>query len=174
MMVSAATLQEHGVDLPLEEIVDFLNRRVAHGVATSVPWQPGAQRVLAELRDAGVPMALVTSSFRMLADPFAQAAGCFDVVVTGDEVAEAKPDPEPYLTAARLLGVDIAECIAVEDSRAGITSALASGAHAVAIEVMQPVAARPGLSRVESVGDLTLATLARIARGEVLDLRRAG
>ena len=138
-----------------------------------IPWQPGAERVLADLRAAGVPMALVTSSYRILAEPFAAAAGLFDVVVSGDEVTRAKPDPEPYVTAARLLGVDIADCVAVEDSRAGIASAVASGAHAVAIEVMQPVAPQPGLSRITSLHDLTLATLARIARGEVLDLRRA-
>jgi HAD superfamily hydrolase (TIGR01509 family) len=174
MMVSAAVLRERGVDLPLEEIVDFLNRRVAASVAAELPWQPGAQQVLVDLHDAGVPMALVTSSFRMLADPFATAAGLFDVVVSGDEVSRAKPDPEPYLTAARLLGVDIADCLAIEDSRAGIASALASGAHAVAIEVMQPVAAQPGLTRIASLSDLTLPTVARIAAGEVLDLRRAG
>lgn len=173
MMVSAGKLQERGVDLPLEDIVDFLNRRVAEGVAAGIPWQPGAEQVLATLHEAGVPMALVTSSFRMLAEPFAAAAGRFDVVVSGDEVTRAKPDPEPYLTAARLLGVDVADCVAVEDSRAGIASALASGARAVAIEVMQPVAPQPGLSRIASLHDLTPATLGRIVRGEVLDLRRA-
>ena len=174
MLVSAGKLQERGVDLSLEDIVDFLNRRVAEGVAAGIPWQPGAEQVLADLHDAGVPMALVTSSFRMLAEPFAAAAGRFDVVVSGDEVARAKPDPEPYLTAARLLGVDVADCVAVEDSRAGIASALASGARAVAIEVMQPVAAQPGLTRIASLTDLTLPTLGRIVGGEVLDLRRAG
>jgi len=173
MMVSAARLQERGVDLPLEDIVDFLNRRVAEGVAAGIPWQAGAQQVLADLHDAGVPMALVTSSFRMLAEPFAAAAGLFDVVVSGDEVTRAKPDPEPYLTAARLLGVDIADCVAVEDSASGITSALASGARTVAIEVMQHVTARPGLSRIASLADLTLPALARIVGGDVLDLRRA-
>jgi HAD superfamily hydrolase (TIGR01509 family) len=173
MMESAARLQERGVDLSLEAIVDFLNERVAAGVAAGIPWQPGAQQVLADLRDAGVPMALVTSSFRMLAEPFAVAAGIFDVVVCGDEVSRAKPDPEPYLTAARLLGVDIADCVAVEDSHAGITSAVASGARAVAIEVAQPVVPQPGLSRIVSLTDLTPSTLARLVRGEVLDLRRA-
>ena len=174
MMVSAAVLRDRGVDLPLEEIVDFLNQRVAAAVAAGIPWQPGAQQVLADLREAGVPMALVTSSFRMLAEPFAAAAGVFDAVVSGDDVERAKPDPEPYLTAARLLGVDIADCVAVEDSVAGIASAAASGAHAVAIEVMQPVAARPGLSRIASLTDLTIPTFGRIVRGDVLDLRRAG
>ena len=42
MLVSAGQLQERGVDLPLEDIVDFLNRRVAEGVAAGIPWQPGA------------------------------------------------------------------------------------------------------------------------------------
>lgn len=173
MMVSAGKLQERGVDLPLEDIVDFLNGRVAEGVAAGIPWQPGAEQVLATLHEAGVPMALVTSSFRMLAEPFAAAARRFDVVVCGDEVSRAKPDPEPYLTAARLLGVDVADCVAVEDSRAGIASALASGARTVAIEVMQPVAPQPGLSRIAALDDLTLTALGRVVRGEVLDLRRA-
>lgn len=174
MLASAARLQERGVDLSLEAIVDFLNDRVAEGVAAGIPWQPGAQQVLADLRDAGVPMALVTSSFRMLAEPFAAAAGMFDVVVSGDEVSQAKPHPEPYLTAARLLGVDITDCVAVEDSHAGITSALASGARVVGVEVLQQVAAQPGLSRIGSLADLTLSTVARIMGGDVLDLRRAG
>ncbi|WP_315096540.1 HAD family phosphatase [uncultured Cellulomonas sp.] len=173
MLVSAVRLQEHGVVLAPDEIVDFLNTRVGAAVAAEIPWQPGAEQVLADLRAAGVPMALVTSSYRSLAEPFAAAAGVFDVVVSGDEVARPKPDPEPYLTAARLLGVDIGDCVAVEDSGAGIASAVASGARAVAIEVMQPIAARPGLSRVASLADLTLPALARIVRGEVLDLRRA-
>ncbi|WP_246281160.1 HAD family hydrolase [Cellulomonas humilata] len=173
MLVSAERLQERGVDLSLDAIVDFLNQRVAVGVAAGIPWQPGAQQVLTDLHDAGVPMALVTSSFRMLAEPFAAAVGLFDVVVSGDEVSRPKPDPEPYLTAARLLGADIADCVAVEDSSAGIASAIASGARAVGIEVLQPVAARAGLSRIVSLADLTLGAFARLAAGEVLDLRRA-
>src|SRR3954471_18925365 len=83
MLVSAEALVARGVDLPREEIVDFLNQRVAAAVATRIPWQPGAQELLAAVRDAGVPMALVTSSFAMLADPFAAAVGLFDVVVSG-------------------------------------------------------------------------------------------
>ena len=53
--------------------------------------------------------------------------GVFDVVVTGDAVGHGKPHPEPYLTAARLLGVDAASCVAIEDSPAGVASAVAAG-----------------------------------------------
>lgn len=173
MSVCAPILRSRGVDLPDEEIADFLNGRVADGVASGTPWQRGAQEILVALHEAGVPMALVTSSFRRLAEPFAAAVGLFDVVVSGDDVTRPKPDPEPYLTAARLLGVDVADCVAVEDSHAGVASAVASGARVVAVEVMQALAPRPGLSRVASLADLTVPDFARIAGGAVLDLRRA-
>ncbi|WP_028048109.1 HAD family phosphatase [Cellulomonas sp. URHD0024] len=173
MIVGAQTLAARGVDLPHAEIIDFLNARVAAAVAAGIPWQPGARELLGAVRAAGVPMALVTSSFAVLADPFAAAVGLFDVVVSGDEVSRPKPDPEPYELAARRLGVDIGSCIAVEDSRSGIASAVASGASTIAIEVHHSVAERPGLSRVSSLVDVSVEDLLRVAAGEVLDLRVA-
>jgi HAD superfamily hydrolase (TIGR01509 family) len=169
MAVAVVALQERGVTRSAEEIAAFLNGRVGAGVAAGGPWQPGAHELLLALRDAGVPMALVTSSFRVLAEPFARTVGLFDVVVAGDDVTRPKPDPEPYLTAARLLGVPVEECVAVEDSRSGVASAVASGARVVAVEVMQPIEARPGLSRVRSLVDVGLDDLARVAGGDVLD-----
>ncbi|WP_028047814.1 HAD family phosphatase [Cellulomonas sp. URHE0023] len=174
MIVSAKALAARGVDLPYDEIVDFLNLRVAAAVAAGIPWQPGAHELLVALHAAGVPMALVTSSFAVLAEPFAAAVGLFDVVVSGDEVSRPKPDPEPYLLAARRLGVDIATCVAVEDSRSGIASAVSSGARTVAIEVHHRVEHREGLSRVASLEVVSLDDLVRVAEGAVLDLRTAG
>ena len=173
MHVTASTLQGRGVDLSVDEIVDFLNGRVAAGVAAGIPWQPGARELLDALAAAGVPMALVTSSFAVLADPFAAAVGLFGAVVSGDEVSRPKPDPEPYVLAARKLGLDPGVCVAVEDSRSGIASAVGSGARVLAVEVLQAVEARAGLSIVGSLTDVSLADLGRIAAGEVLDRRRA-
>ncbi|MGN8246258.1 HAD family hydrolase [Cellulomonas soli] len=174
MAVSAAILRARGVDLTDEQIIEFLNTRVRRGVAARIPWQPGARELLVALHAAGVPQALVTSSFRVLAEPFADAVGLFDVVVSGDDVTRAKPDPEPYLTAAARLGVDVHRCVAVEDSPSGIGSAMASGAGVVAVEVLVPVEPRPGLSRVSSLTDVGLADLAHVAAGHVLAPRRAG
>lgn len=170
MSVAAAALRARGVGLADDEIRDFLNARVAAGVEERLPWQPGALALLEALRDAGVPQALVTSSYRVLGEPFARRAGFFGAVVCGDDVTHAKPDPEPYLTAARLLGVDVEACVALEDSRSGVASALASGACTIGIEVVQPVAARPGLSRVATLEDVSLETIARVAAGGVVDL----
>jgi HAD superfamily hydrolase (TIGR01509 family) len=170
--VSAAVLRDHGVDLPIEQIVDFLVDRVAAEVRREVPWQPGARELLTALAAADVPCALVTMSYRRLAEPFAAAApaGVFRTIVAGDDVTHGKPHPEAYLTAAARLGVDPRRCVAVEDSPSGIGSALAAGARTIGVEAVVPVRPAPGLSRVASLRDLDVADLARIADGEVLDL----
>jgi HAD superfamily hydrolase (TIGR01509 family) len=172
LLPAAEVLRGRGVDLPAEQIVDYLIGRVAEEVEREVPWQPGARELLTALAAAGVPCALVTMSYRRLADVLVAAApaGVFGVVVAGDDVTHGKPHPEAYLTAARLLGVDVQDCVAVEDSPTGIASALASGARTVGVEAMLPVAPAPGLSRVTSLADLDLVDLARVAEGSVLDL----
>jgi len=173
---SAEVLQARGLRLTVGQILDYLIARVAAAIADSVPWQPGARELLAELGDAGVPCALVTMSYQALVDPLVAAApaGTFAATVSGQEVAHGKPHPEAYLTAAARLGVDITRCVAVEDSPAGLGSAIASGARVVGVQSVLPVAPAPGLSRVGSLADLGLEGLARVARGEVVDLIDAG
>src|SRR5918998_454716 len=57
----------------------------------------------------------------------------FDVVVTRDDVEHGKPDPEMHLLAARELGVGPDECLAIEDSPAGVSGALSAGAEVIAV-----------------------------------------
>jgi beta-phosphoglucomutase-like phosphatase (HAD superfamily) len=70
----------------------------------------------------------------------------FDIVIGGDDVRIGKPDPEPYLKAAALLGVDPRDCIALEDSRTGLASAEAAGTVAVGIPNIVPIP--PGPNRI--------------------------
>ncbi len=133
---SAELFRRHGVDLEPDEIVYGLTEQVREQLRTDgVPWRPGARELLQELREASVPTALVTMSVRSMAEDVVRAIPfeAFDVIVAGDEVSEPKPHPEPYLLAAQRLGVDIADCVAIEDSPTGITSAHASGAVALGI-----------------------------------------
>ena len=169
---SARVLRAAGVDLGVDEIVDLLVERVRSQVLGRVPWQAGAHRLLSDLVAAGVPSALVTMSFRRLADAVVSGAppNAFAAVVCGDEVKYGKPDPEPYLRAAAALGVDVTRCVAVEDSPAGVASALSSGARTIGVRVMVPIERRPGLSRIGSLADLDLDLLGRVAGGEVVDL----
>lgn len=165
---SALILQSHGVAWPVEQILDFLLDRVVAQVKAKMPWRPGAQQLLAQLRAAGVPYALVTASYRRFAKLVA-AAGEFDALVPGDEVTEGKPHPESYLRAAAKLGVDATNCVAIEDSPPGIASALASGAHTIGVPCMVPIPPQPGLSRVASLNDLNLSLLSVIAAGNTID-----
>ena len=146
---SGRYIQEHGgVDLPPEEIVEILLDGVVEHIEAAVPWRPGARELLAELRAASVPCALVTMSYERFVAPVLAALpkGTFDVVVTGDVVSRGKPHPEPYLHAARLLGVDPRECVAIEDSNTGARSAEAAGCLVLVVENHVPVA--PGERRV--------------------------
>jgi len=100
-----------------------------------LPWCAGARELLATVRAAGIPAALVTSTERRLVDVALDTLGRhnFDAVVCGDEVERTKPHPAPYLRAAELLEVDIARCVAIEDSPTGIRSAVAAGAAVVGV-----------------------------------------
>lgn len=173
LLDSAAVLAAHGVDLPLPEIVERMLDYVIEAVGNGVIWQPGALELLAALRTAGVPCALVTMSYGRFADAVLarMPAGAFDAVVTGDRVTQGKPHPESYLLAARLLGVDVTRCVAIEDSIPGVGSALASGARTLAVEHMVAVDDHDAMSRADTLADVGLAELVRIAAGDVLDLR---
>ncbi len=171
LLASARILQEAGVRLEPDEIVDYLLDRVVDAVRRHVPWRPGARELLAAIAEAGVPCALVTMSYRRFAaEVVAHTDGALRVVVTGDDVVNGKPHPESYLTAAQKLGVRVEDCVAIEDSPTGITSALASGARTLGVEAVVPIEPRPGLSRAGSLERVTLRHLAQMRAGHVLDL----
>jgi HAD superfamily hydrolase (TIGR01509 family) len=130
---SAVILQRAGVDLEVQQIIDRLTDEVLTQIDVAVPWRPGARELIERLRDTGIPIALVTMSMRRMALRVADAIGpgTFDEVIGGDDVEHEKPHPEPYLTAAERLGVEISHCVAIEDSQFGLASAISSGAAAI-------------------------------------------
>ncbi|GIH76647.1 hypothetical protein Plo01_30760 [Planobispora longispora] len=110
----------------------------------------GAGELLAVLAERAIPWAVVTGSGAGLAEARLAAAGITPpLLVSLDDVAVGKPDPEGYLMAAAELGVAPAACLAVEDSDPGIAAGRAAG---------MPVAALRGLS-----GDLSIAHLGELA-----------
>jgi len=121
----------------------WLVDRTAEVFGRGVPWRPGAKDALALVRDAGIPTALVTSTYRELTEVALDTIGreYFDVTVCGDEVPATKPDPSPYRKAAEMLGVDPRACVAVEDSPTGTASAVAAGATVLVVPAEVPVPA---------------------------------
>ncbi|MCU1585085.1 MAG: putative phosphatase [Microbacteriaceae bacterium] len=158
---SAAILQGRGVAMPVDEIVNWLTDRVMERIAERVSWRPGALELLAEIRDAGIPTALVTMSLTRMAEvvvahiPFP----AFDFIVGGDQVEHNKPHPDPYLRAANLLGVDVTCAVAIEDSATGLASAVASGAASVGVPLHVPLGAGRGYEIWPSLAGKTLADL---------------
>jgi HAD superfamily hydrolase (TIGR01509 family) len=118
-----------GVDADPAHSVRWLEERVAVMFADGLVWRPGAAELLAAVRAAGVPTALVTATHRHLVEVALITIGAhnFDAVVAGDDLDDTKPHPAPYRTAAALLGADPRRCVAIEDSPNGIASALAPG-----------------------------------------------
>ncbi|GIH19397.1 HAD family hydrolase [Rugosimonospora africana] len=124
-----------GVSGDDQDLAAWLLDRTCRLFAAGVPWRPGAQELVAAVRSRRIPAALVTGSFRVLVDVVLDQipADTFGLVICGDEVDHPKPDPEPYVTAAGLLGVSPANCVAIEDSRNGIRSAVDAGCLVIAV-----------------------------------------
>ena len=118
-----------------DEGADWLDVRVAELFADGLEWLPGALDLVTAVRAARLPAALVTNTRRALVEVALATLGehNFDAVVCGDDVPRTKPDPTPYLAAAASLGVDPARCVAVEDSPAGVASALGAGCAVLAV-----------------------------------------
>jgi HAD superfamily hydrolase (TIGR01509 family) len=129
-----------------------------------LPLLPGARELLAEVDEAGVPYALVTSSERPVMEAvLGQLHVRFPVTVCGDDVSQSKPDPEPYLLAAAKLGADPRRCVAIEDSPNGVAAAEAAGCVMIAVPSIVPIPARDGRLVVGSLAELSLDRLYGLA-----------
>src|SRR6478672_11443511 len=152
-------------DLSSAWVVDRLVDQVVGALSDQpIPWRPGALELLDALTTAAVPCALVSASYRVILDAALRRlpVGAFDVSVAGDEVSIGKPDPEPYLEAARQLGVRAEDCVVIEDSANGAASGNASGALVVAVEKYVHVPPMPRRVHRDSLAGLDLDELARL------------
>ena len=123
--------------LPAEEETIRLERREAadqDGVAV----MPGAAELLRAIPDGR--WCVVTSGTRHLATSRLQLAGLPlpKVLVSADDVAQGKPDPEPYLKGAELLGIKPEDCLVIEDAPLGIEAAHAAGMKVIALPTTFP------------------------------------
>jgi mannitol-1-/sugar-/sorbitol-6-phosphatase len=145
------TVRRFRPDLDEVQVRSHADNQLAYervDVSDVVP-TPGALRALDVVRGRGLPWAVVTSADRALA--LARLGRCGirpPVMVTVDDVTAGKPDPQGYLLGARLLDVDPARCLVVEDTDAGIAAGRAAGARVAALK------GRPGDLRLRDLGEL--------------------
>ncbi|MFJ8309327.1 MULTISPECIES: HAD family hydrolase [unclassified Streptomyces] len=154
-------IEATGADITLAELTVLLNERFEQRIGSEVPLMPGAARLLSELAAHNIPTALVSASHRRIIDRIVQSLGPanFALTVAGDEVAQTKPHPEPYLLAARGLGADPARCAVVEDTATGVAAAEAAGCRVVAVPSVAPIEAAAGRVVVGSLEEVDLAFL---------------
>jgi hypothetical protein len=156
--------EQLGSELHQEEIIDRLTDGVNRQLARSVPWRPGAEALLKELRRKKVKTALVTMSMRRTALQVVETIpfDAFDVVVAGDDVVHGKPHAEPYVKAATLLGVKPEDCVAFEDSITGLLSAEAAKTKAIGIPNMMIIPEHEGRILWTTLEGVTLKQLRKL------------
>ncbi len=148
----------------MERSADWLHEYTGELFEQGLTWLPGARELLDVLQAAGVPMALVTNTRRGLTERALKSIGSqyFSASVCGDEVEHAKPAPDPYLRAARLLGVEAAQCLAIEDSVTGAQAAEAAGCPVLVVPNDVEVPDGPRRRHVSSLAGMDVETLAAI------------
>ena len=135
---TALIMQGRGVDLPVDVITKAMTDRVLEQMDGRMPWRPGAPELIRGLFDAGIPLAIATMAQFAMAERVAHAITgvAFSAIVAGDQVTHSKPHPEPYLVAAERLGVDPTQCVAIEDSPVGVTSAASAGMFTIGVPLL--------------------------------------
>ncbi len=159
-----------GLAEPPEEI----NREVVHRMldryAKRLPLIDGAVSAVKRIAERW-PLGLASSSNRELIDKALETSGlapCFRATVSSEEVQRGKPAPDVYLEAARRLGVDPANCAAIEDSANGIRSAHAAGMSVIAI----PNPAFPPPDEARALAGVVLDSIAELEPSVVKEAER--
>lgn len=127
----------HGITLRMPEDKDYVYQTYLRIIRGCMKPMPGALDFVARCRAGGLKTALATSADRIKMEGNLHEIGLppaqFNAVVTGSDIRHPKPDPEVFSTAARLLGLDAADCLVVEDALHGITAAHRAGCACLAV-----------------------------------------
>lgn len=166
---SAYLSRDLGVGRPPEVVAADVLERMAERYGQGPPLLPGAVAAVERLAERW-PLGLASSSSRQLIELVLAASGLtgrFRATVSTEEVPRGKPAPDAYLEVAARLGVDPAECAAVEDSSNGIRSAAAAGMRVIAIPArrypLDDDAARAAAVVLGGLDELTVAIVEALA-----------
>lgn len=131
-------------ELPPEEIETLASRKEEYfreAVAGKVEALPGAAALVRRLREAGIAMAIVSSTPRRNIDLVVSSLGledAFGTLVGAEDAERGKPDPEGFLVAAERLGAAPPDCVVLEDAPEGIRGAKAAGMRAIGVATTRP------------------------------------
>ncbi len=116
------------------ELLAGYNEVVKDVLRSDLVPRPGVRDLIAEAQRRGLPIAVASSSLREWVDLKLSVIGltdAFNVKLGGDDIENGKPAPDIYIKAARLIGLEATDCIAIEDSPIGLAAASSSGAYTI-------------------------------------------
>ena len=130
----------------------------------NTPTMPGAISLLKELQRNGVKTALVSASPRIIVDAVLDNVGhdLFPFSISSDDVTNTKPNPECYVKAAQICGVEISNCLVFEDSLTGMNAAIASGAFLIGVPHLVSIQESEKVRVIRSLEQLSFAKLAEL------------
>lgn len=149
-----------GNDFPLERFRAGWTTRWDALAAQGIPAQPGLWPLLDWLDEIGLPKAVGTSSNDHEAQISLKSTGLwprFNDIVTVDQAGAGKPAPDIFLTAAKALNINPADCLVLEDSNAGVEAAIAAGMEVIMVPDLQTPTAysqQHALTIVESLHEV--------------------
>ena len=148
----------HSPDWFMKTIVSRMSLRLKNGAAP----MPGAMELSDSLAASGIRHGLVSASPRVIVDSVLAGFSHhnFEISVAAGDIERTKPFPDPYLHAAKLLGVDITQCLIFEDSGTGIQAAKSSGAFVVAVPQFIEVEEEKRLKVIKSLTEVNLEKIA--------------
>lgn len=126
----------YNLEPSVDALSDDLHERILKLIPEEVNAQPGAQAVIDYVTDNNIPHAIASSSSMRVINTTLESQGwgeIFKIRCTADDDANGKPAPDVYLRAAKTLGVDPKDCIALEDSPNGARAAVAAGMTCYAV-----------------------------------------
>ncbi len=135
-MIHKLLVEEFGFSRSLDDMLDEKVQIYLDMGTDNVAVFPEMLRLIEELRDRGLPLAVASGSTRQIIDRMLDAFDLgkyFDATVSADEIGSGKPEPDVFLEAARLLGAPPEACLVVEDAAPGIEAARAAGMLSVAV-----------------------------------------
>ena len=130
-------LKKFNVELPVEKHKEFIeSKRNYFRQIVKLTYYPNAFETIEKLRARGYTTALVTACARknMEKSIDAEHQKLFEFIISGDEVAHSKPNPDPYLIAQKTLGLEVSECVAIENAPLGVESVKNAGMICIAVE----------------------------------------
>ena len=148
-----------GEDFPFDEMYDTYRQDLfTCAVTGKLPCKAGVKECFEGLKARGIKIALATSTARPMVENYQkhipEMRDVFDFMVCGAEAGRSKPAPDVFLKAAEGLGLDICDCLGVEDSVAGLQSQTAAGCTRVLVPDLLPCD-----ERFEGLYDHCLTTL---------------